>query len=387
MKVSVIRQDLSAAMQRVQYSSSSKGIMPILSGVKIETADGELVLHSTDLESYTTTRCAANVEEEGTCVVSLKVFSDFLKDSDDEKINMITLGNEMVLEGYNSTFKLFTMPPEDFPSPPNVAIPLIEELELSGFLPAVQRVSRAASRDDKRPTLMGILLELEEGELRMVSTDSYRLAMQRLGEGYKVLEAGQYIIPASSLVSLTRMAARGEKTSVYKDEKKEITVDASPKRAVPGEKVNVYRDENRGQVRFDLGSTDLIIRLIEGKFPKYGQFIPESMETTLEMGKDELQGALKRVSLIGSTIKMAVRQGETVLSSESREVGEGSERLPSEYNGEEMEIAFNHRFLEDGITSLEGEKVVFSISEPLKPGAIREKDSQDFIYIIMPIRI
>ena len=153
------------------------------------------------------------------------------------------------------------------------------------------------------------------------------------------------------------------------------------------EKVGVYRDENKGQIRFSTGGSDYMIRLIEGKFPKYSQFIPETMEGTVEVDKEELISALKRVSLISSTIKLKINEEGITLMSESREVGEGSEKIPSSYSGEEINIAFNNRFLEDGITSIDGEKVVLAISEPLKPGIVREKEDEDFMYIIMPIRL
>ena len=362
MKFTALREDLLNAVQLVQYSASAKGMMPILSGVKIASEDGSLVLHATDLESYTVAECAANVEQEGECVVNLKVLMDFLRDSKDEKVAVGIVGNEMVLEGEKAVFKLFTMPPEDFPNVPVVNIPVLEEVEGKEFIPAVQKVAKAASRDEKRPTLMGILMEIEEGGIRMVSTDSYRLAIRTMKEGYKSLENGQYIIPSSAMANLARIAGKEEK-------------------------IGVYRDENMGQIRFAIGKSNHIIRLIEGKFPKYGQFIPESLEKTVEVDKEEMMGALKRASLISSTIKMNAGGDGLTLLSESREVGEGKEKVAASYDGEDIEIAFNSRFLEDGIASVDGEKVVLGISEPLKPGIIKEKEGEDFMYIIMPIRL
>src|SRR4030042_3614794 len=165
MKFDVLRKDLYSAVQKVQYSSNTRGMMPILSGIKLESQEGQIALHSTDLESYTVTECAANIKEGGTCVVSLKVFMDYLKDSRDEKLEVELSGNEMVLKGQKSVFKLFTMPPEDFPNVPEVNIPVLEDLESSVFLNTVQKTAKAASRDEKRPTLMGILLEIEEEEI------------------------------------------------------------------------------------------------------------------------------------------------------------------------------------------------------------------------------
>ncbi len=362
MKFSALREDFLDAVQTVQYSASAKGMMPILSGIKIESGGEGLVLHSTDLEAYTITSCIANVEREGVCVVNMKVLMDFIRDLKDEKVGVEIMGNEMVLEGKKAVAKLFTMPAEDFPNPPSVDVPVLEGMESAVFIPAVQKVSRAASKDEKRPTLLGILLEVEEGVVNMVSTDSYRLAIHKIKEGYRILERGSYIIPSTALVSLARIVGKEEK-------------------------MRLYRDENGGQVRFEAGTSNHIVRLIEGKFPKYGQFIPERLEKTVETDKEELLGALKRSALIGATVRMRLSAEGIKLASESREVGEEKEEVAATYDGEEMDIAFNNRFLEDGIACIDGEKVLIGVSEPLKPGIIKGKDGEEFMYIIMPIRI
>lgn len=362
MRFSALREDLLEAVQAVQYSANAKGMMPILSGIRINASREGLVLYSTDLESYTITTCPSNVGEEGVGVVNHKIFMDFLRDSRDEKMDVELVGNEMFLKGENTVFKLFTMPAEDFPNAPVVEIPIIEDLECSVILPSIHKVSKAASRDEKRPTLMGMFLEVEEDVLKMVCTDSYRLAIRKVTGGFKTLESGKYIIPSSAMLNLSRIMGKAQT-------------------------IKVFRDENRGQVRFDVGETSYIIRLIEGKFPKYDQFIPESLDKVVKVGKEDVLGALKRASLISSTMRLNVGSGDITLVSESREVGEGKEVIAAECDGEEMSIAFNGRFLEDGITSIDGDTIVLGMTEPLKPGIIREKEGDDFVYIIMPIRI
>lgn len=362
MKFNVLKDDFLVAVQTVQYSSNAKGMMPILSGVKIEGVKDGLFLHATDLESYSSSACPANVEEEGACVVSTKVLLDYLRDSGDEKISAEMEGNELKLEGSSSVFKLYTMPVEDFPDLPSVEVPAVLGLETSRFLSSIQKVAKAASRDEKRPTLMGILFEVKEDALTMVSTDSYRLAISNVVGEHESKEAGQYIIPASAMVNLARIAAKAEK-------------------------IDFYRDENQAQVRFRLDGIDYIIRLIEGKFPKYSQFIPGVFEKVVEVDKAVFLGAIKRAGLVSSTVKMSIKRNNITLMSESREVGEGKEDVEASYEGEEMEIAFNGRFLEDGLTSLEGERAQLVLSEPLKPGVVKEKEKDDFMYIIMPIRL
>lgn len=362
MRFTALLGDLLTAIQTVQYSSNPKGMMPILTGVKLEAEEAGVSLHATDLESYSTTACSASVEETGACVVNTRIFMDYLRNSEDEKLKVELVGNELVLEGSRNIFRIYTMPVEDFPNMPVVENPLIEDMETAGFLSSVQKVAKSSSRDEKRPTLTGILFEVEEDKLTMISTDSYRLSINTIVGGYKAKEPGQYIIPATAMVNLAKIAGKKEK-------------------------INIYGDENKAQVRFDLGTANYIVRLIEGKFPRYNQFIPESMEKAAEVEKAKLLGAIKRISLVNSTVKINLKSDEITLSSESREVGEGEERIEAEYSGEEMVIAFNAQFLEDGLTSLEGEKAMLVVSEPLKPGIVKEREREDYIYIIMPIRL
>ena len=140
-------------------------------------------------------------------------------------------------------------------------------------------------------------------------------------------------------------------------------------------------------MKFEVGGLDHFIRLMEGKFPKYEQFIPEETRTNIEVEKKEMIDATKRISLVSNTVKISAKQGLLILEGESREVGEGKEELGVSQQGEDVNIAFNASFLEDGLQSLEGDKALIGVNEPLKPGVITEKDGAGFKYIIMPIRL
>lgn len=362
MKSEVLRDDFQKALQTVQHSVSPRSVMPILSGVLLETLDGKVKLFTTDLESSTTTCCGANVEEKGVCVVNHRLLLDLFRDSDDERLVLETNGNELEIRGEKNIFRIFTMPVDDFPEQPIVDIPVVERLDPTAFTRAVQAVSRAASRDEKRPTLTGIYMEISGEEISLVSTDSYRLAVKKFRDGYSVKEEGNFIVPASALLNFSRLVS-GENP------------------------VNVYRDENAGQLRFDDGNVSFTVRLIDGKFPRYEQFIPESTGISVEIRKEELLSAIKRASLVNTTIKIQLEPGRVTLNSESRDVGEAKETLEVDYNGDPITIAFNGKFLEEGIISADGETVVLGMNEPLKPGVIKSKEGEDYIYVIMPIRI
>lgn len=362
MKFHVLKEDFIKSLQTVQHSVSSRSVMPILSGVKINTGDDLVSLFATDLESSTMTICSANIEEPGQCVVSHKILFELFKDLRDEKVSLEAAGNELQVTGENNNFKIFTMPSDEFPSMPIVDVLVVEKLNPPSFTKSIQVVSKAASKDEKRPTLTGVYMEIEEDEIRLVSTDSYRLAVKKIKNGFKTVEKGSFIIPANALANFSR-----------------IVNDENP--------IDIYRDENAGQLRFDNQSVSFTIRLIEGKFPRYEQFIPESTDKVMESDKDKILSAIKRVSLVNTTLRLEIDGGRLIVNSESKDVGEGKETLDVLYEGDPISIAFNSKFLEDGISSVEGETVLIGITEPLKPGVIRGKEEESFTYIIMPIRI
>lgn len=362
MKFQALREDLVKSMQLQQYSVSTRGMMPILTGTRIEAGNGEISFASTDLESYTVTTCPANVEGGGVTVVSHKVFSDLLRDMKDERLDISLQGNEMLIEGQNTSFKLYTMPHEDFPNLPEVNMKIAEVEDCKTFVSSITKAVRAASKDEKRPTLTGILMEFSPDGMKLVSTDSYRLSVINIDGSIKVEEQGSYIVPATALQNISRMyGGTGN--------------------------IAIFRDENSGQLRFSIEGTEYYVRLIEGKFPKYDQFIPEDQRKKVELSRERLLGALKRTSLVNTTVKLDIGEDRMTVVSESREVGEGKETIECAYNGEPMVIAFNSKFLEDGVLGVDEDLVVLVLNEPLKPGLVKGKESENYLYVIMPIRI
>jgi DNA polymerase-3 subunit beta len=356
----ILRDDLLEALQGVQYSSDTRGSMPVLSGVKIEAGSGRITLRTTNLETFSVKGCPANVEDEGETVVNHKLFLEFIRDTSEETLSATLENNELVVKGSNCEYRFHTMPSEDFPQTPGIDTPVLEGMESSEFISAASKVVKAASRDEKRPVLTGALLDITENALRLVSTDSYRLAVAVVDGEFKKKES--FIVPAAALGNLNRIADKSGK-------------------------IGMFSDESRGQVRFRVDDMDYIIRLIEGKFPKYEQFIPEEIPNKLVVEKEKILKAIKRVSIVGTTLKLKPGKEKLEITSESRDVGEGREEIDAEYDGVDMEIAFNAKFLEDGISSVEGEKVLIGMTEPLKPGIVREVDGERYLYIIMPIRL
>ncbi len=359
MNITCLRDDLSNALQKVQRAISPKSIMPVLTGVLMKASDDRLSLHATDLEIYMRNSLSAKVEAPGGTVVNGRLISDIVRNTEGELIKLEARENQLLIEGGRSRFGLRTLPVEDFPVMPEEKTPVLEEVSLRMLHGAIGKVVKAASRDDKRPVLQGVYVEFTDDSIHMVSTDSYRLAVTETKGIEKVAQKREMIIPVKAMQEIHRWGNREEAVSIYSSE---------------------------GQVRFDLGDTVMLVREIEGKFPNWKQLLPSENRISVRVDREALMSAVRRVSLVGSTVTLDVGAGEMVLSAESREVGSAEERLEAAVEGGELKIALNSEFLTDGISALSQEEALIMFNEADKPGLIKE-DDESYRYLIMPIKI
>ena len=223
-----------------------------------------------------------------------------------------------------------------------------------------------ASRDDARPILTGVLLTASAGGLRLVATDSYRLALRDL-QGVSMLEEGQKVLVAAK--------GLGEVQRLLSSETGEIEV-------VLGEREVVFR----------VGTTEVTTRLIEGEFPNYQQLIPSGYPNRLTVSREALQAAVNRVRLVGQSkdtapIRLGMSAEGLELSAIAQDVGEAHESVEAKYEGTDVTVAFNSQFLLDGIDAAASDEVVIESIDPLKPAVMKATDSGDFLYLLMPVRI
>ncbi|CAN5557297.1 hypothetical protein BH20ACT15_BH20ACT15_10950 [soil metagenome] len=199
----------------------------------------------------------------------------------------------------------------------------------------------------------------------MVATDSYRLAVKRTTLGSAVAEKLEANIPARALRELARLIE-----------------------AAPDEPLRVWLSRN--QALFRVGSTSLSSRLIDGQFPNYRQLLPESFDHEVKLPRTELLEVVRRVSQLAqrnAALRMSFSEGELVVSAETPDLGDAREGLPAPYSGELLEIGFNPEFVRDGLESIDGDEVVVKLISPLRPGLLEPADSEDFSYLVMPIRL
>jgi DNA polymerase-3 subunit beta len=237
-------------------------------------------------------------------------------------------------------------------------------VQKSSFLETVDRVAPAASRDETRPVLTGVLIHVNKSSVRMVATDSYRLSVKETETEASVAERMESIIPARSLTELSRIGG-----------------------ASPEETISLVPGEN--QVLFQVGGVSLISRLIDGQFPNYRQLLPENFEHEVEVDREEFIDVVKRIGLMAqrsAPIRLRFAENTLTVSAESQDVGRARESLPIRYQGDELEIGFNPEFLEAGALAVAGPTVHLKFISPLRPGLLKG-DEEDFLYLIMPIRL
>jgi DNA polymerase-3 subunit beta len=305
----------------------------------------------------------ADVDDEGAVVVPGRVLVDIIRLLPAGEIVLEHRPEEGVVrvESGRSSYRLHTYSVEDFPRLPDVDVLQTFPVDREALLDTIGRVSRSASRDESRPVLTGILVRFEGEKLVMAATDSYRLSVKEtpLGMSSDPLEA---IIPARALTELSRIA-------------------------VTGDHVELSLHEN--QVAFATDGIVLTTRRIDGQFPNYRQLLPEAFDHEVTLPRDELLDVVRRVSVMvqrNSPLRLRFAEGELTVSTRTQDLGEAQESLPAPYDGDPLEIGFNADFLRDGVESVTAEDVTMKLISPLRP-AVLQGDTDDFTYLIMPIRL
>jgi DNA polymerase-3 subunit beta len=236
-------------------------------------------------------------------------------------------------------------------------------IDSKDLVTGLAQVVRAASKDDARPILTGVLLQAEDGGLRIEATDSYRLAVRTL-PGTEVLgERPQVLVPSRALSEVVRLLGDGSEV--------ELTL---------GDR----------DVTFGLPDTTITSRLIEGDFPNTRQLLPTEFPNRLKVDRLALLDALRRVRLLAreSTPVRIAQHGDSIeLSAVTQDVGHAHESLDASYDGDELTVAFNPDYLLDGLDAISGDEVTLETRDALKPAVLRDADTDDFLYLLMPVRV
>jgi len=366
MKLTCAKDELAEKLQVAGRGVSTRTTVQILAGILLRAEGGRLSLSATDMEISLRVALDAQVEDEGSVVVPGRLLVDIVRLLPAGEVTISHRAEEGVVELVcgSASYRLHTYAAEDFPRLPEIDDENAFTVDREAFVDTIARVSRSASRDESRPVLTGVLVRFEGDKLVMAATDSDRLSVKETGLSDGPGREVEAIVPARALAELARIAQGGE-----------------------GGAIQVGVQEN--QVVFGVDDVWLTARRIDGQFPNYKQLLPETFEAEVTMPREEFLDVVRRTSVLAqrkSPLRLRFEDGELTVSAQTQDVGEAHEALPISYSGDAIEIGFNAEFLRDGLESVTDDSVRLKLISPLRPGLIHG-ESDDFLYLIMPIRL
>ena len=362
MKLQVTQENLNRALGSVARVANSRGTLPILSNVLIKTSNNRLSLSATNLDIAITHYIGAKVSEEGSITVPARLMQDFVGSLPEGVINLELEETKLhvTTDQYKSVVNGIVA--DDFPIMPAITTGKSWTIPGTAFKKGLQQVVFAASNDETRPVLTGVLLQTINGKLYMAATDSYRLAERQLGVNK---EEVQLLIPASALQDLLRVLSDDEDV------------------------IHVTHDDL--QILFQVGDVELVTRLVEGKYPDYRKLIPKAFDTEATLKRADLVNVTKVSSLFaresaGSvTIEVDEKAQSLSIRSVASQLGENTASADAKVTGSGS-ITVNSRYLLDGLNALGGETVSFGFNGKLEPTLLSDPTTTDYQHVIMPLK-
>lgn len=334
----------------------------MLSDLRITATAEGIELIGSDLEITNRVKAPAQVEETGVAVVP-KIIGDVVKRLEEGQVVVSIEGDEAHISGGKASTTLRLKAADEYPRIA-AADGSGVRVDANTLVGALKQVVKVASKDAERHlSLTGVLLSAHGTGLRLVATDSYRLAVRDL-KGVSMLPEGRRVlVAAKGLAEVQRLAGDGEIEVVLGDR----------------------------EVVFRRGSTEVDVRLIEGEFPKYEQLIPSGYPNRLVANRQMFIEALDRVAIVGqgrenANLKLSMSSGGLELAMVVPDVGSSEEPMDAKYEGSDLTVAFNPQFLRDGVEAIEGEEFALATIDPLKPATLHSADGDDFLYLVMPVR-
>ena len=371
MKIICLQENFKKGLNIVQNIIGKNLTLPILNNILLSTEKKQLKLSTTDLEIAITNHVLCKIEKEGSITIPARTLVNFVNNLPNKKIEMTVKNNIVYLkcENYKSNIKGLEV--KDFPIIPRIKTEPVLEINSLNFKNALEQIVNFVSFSDIRPEITGILFDLSSNkEIKLVATDSFRLGEKIINlKNNKVRKnyQGLVIIPYKTAQELIR---------IISDQEEEIL------------KVSI---ENN-QILFDLSKIQIISKLIEGSYPSYQQLISQQFETTVLIEKEEFIKAVKLSSFFSSKIndvRLRINSKKSLVEvfSQDIELGENLSELKAEIKGKDLEIIFNHKYLLDGLNSINTRRVTLGFNSEVNPGIIKPEGDESFNYIIMPIKL
>ena len=383
MKVVCSQSELNAALQLVSRAVATRPTHPVLANVLL-TADAgtdRLSLTGFDLNLGIQTSLAASVETSGAITLPARLLGEIVSRlASDSPLTLTTEGSgeQVQLNSLSGSYQMRGMPADDYPDLPMVESGMTLKLQASGLVQALKGTLFASSGDEAKQLLTGVHLSFTDRNLEAAATDGHRLAVLQVDDALQAAADGTegddavfaVTLPARSLREVERLMAG------WRSE----------------DPISLFCD--RGQVVFLAADQMVTSRTLEGTYPNYRQLIPDGFSRTLTMDRRALVGALERIAVLADQHNNVVKfssqpeSGVVLISADAQDVGSGSESLAAELSGDAIQIAFNVRYMLDGLKAMAADRVVLHCNAPTTPAVLRPVEESDgFTYLVMPVQI
>ena len=366
---------LDALMVAVRAAAGASSSRAALTGAHLDLADGTLVVTGSDLDLTLSVTTDVAGEADGAAVAPARLLTDVVRAVPAGSVEFsVTDDGEASIVAGPSEFSIRLIPEEDYPqlafkderTQDGASVAFSPAVSFDGleFREALSQVVKSASSDDSRPILTGVLMTAEsEGQLRLVSTDSYRLSVRDL-EGSSILgEHERVLVPSRALGELQRLIADSD----------EVTLKLAEHYA-----------------QFVVGAVQLTTRLIPGDFPNYHGLIPTNHPNCLTANREQLLEVVRRVRLLAqdsTPIRLVMSSENLEVIAITHDVGKANESMDAQYEGEGLTVAFNPGYLIDGIEATTGDEVTLQTADAVKPALLRSVGNESFLYLLMPVRV
>ena len=383
MKVVCSQSELNAALQLVSRAVATRPTHPVLANVLL-TADAgtnRLSLTGFDLNLGIQTSLAASVETSGAITLPARLLGEIVSRlASDSPITLATeeSGEQVQLTSLSGSYQMRGLPADDYPELPMVESGMTLKLQPAGLVQALKGTLFASSADEAKQLLTGVHLRFNAKALEAAATDGHRLAVLQVDDALQdaasasddASEGFAVTLPARSLREVERLMA-GWRSD---------------------DPVSLFCD--RGQVVFLAADQMVTSRTLEGTYPNYGQLIPDGFNRTLALDRRGLIAALERIAVLADQHNNVVKftsqpdEGVVQISADAQDVGSGSESLAASLTGDAIQIAFNVRYLLDGLKAMGSDRVVLHCNAPTTPAVLKpEGDEEAFTYLVMPVQI
>lgn len=376
MKVTVLQENLARGLSVVSRAVSPRSTLPVLSNILIATDEGRLRLSATNLELGITCWIAARIDEEGSTTVPARTFADLVNalPGDQVQLSLDVKTQNLHVKGGTSNNDIKCIDAQEFPPLPTPEMDGAVPLNVVDFKEMIQQVAFAASTDEARPVLMGVLMNVDKDNVTMVAADGFRLSVRKAQLSHPAPRPINVIIPARALNELARVASDGE------------------------EQIYMVVPKNRGQVLFRVKDVEVVSQLIDGTFPDYQQIIPRSYKSRTLVSTASLLKACKQAEIFareGSNVaRFDIKQSsgemqpsEVEISATSEETGRNETIVEATVDGSGVLIAFNVKFLREVLEVIKTPNVALETSAANAPGVIKPVGDDKFLHVIMPMHL